>query len=84
MAFPSGHSANAMAVWLAVALLAAPERLRVPAVAAALAVALLVGLSRLVLGVHWPSDVAGGWALGAACTLLLVRLADGTSPAARH
>ncbi len=84
MAFPSGHSANAMAVWLAVALLAAPERLRVSAVAAALAVALLVGLSRLVLGVHWPSDVAGGWALGAACTLLLVRLADGTSPAARH
>jgi membrane-associated phospholipid phosphatase len=38
---------------------------------------------RLVLQVHWPSDVAGGWAFGAAWTLLLVRL-FGTSPAARH
>lgn len=77
MAFPSGHAANAMAAWLGIALLVAPPRLRVPAGVLALAVALVVGLSRLVLGVHWPSDVAGGWALGAAWTLLLVRLAGG-------
>jgi undecaprenyl-diphosphatase len=84
MAFPSGHAANAMAAWLGIALLAAPPRLRLAAIAAALAVASVVGLSRLVLGVHWPSDVAGGWALGAAWTLALARLAGGTSPSERH
>jgi undecaprenyl-diphosphatase len=83
LAFPSGHSANAMAGWLAIALLAASPRLRRPAVALALAVALVTGLCRLVLQVHWPSDVAGGWAFGAAWTLLLVRL-FGTAPPARH
>jgi len=83
MAFPSGHSANATAVWLAIALLATGPRLRRPAVALALAIAFMTGLSRLVLGVHWPSDVIGGWAFGAAWTLLLVRL-FGTAPAAPH
>ena len=81
MAFPSGHSANAMGVWLAIALLATGPRWRRPAVALALAVALVVGMCRLVLQVHWPSDVAGGWAFGAAWTMLLVRL-FGTAPPA--
>jgi undecaprenyl-diphosphatase len=81
LAFPSGHSANAMAAWLAIALLATGPRMRRPAVAAALAVALVVGVCRLVLQVHWPSDVAGGWAFGAAWTLLLVQL-FGTAPPA--
>jgi undecaprenyl-diphosphatase len=83
LAFPSGHSANAMAGWLAIALLAAGPRLRRPAVALALALALVTGACRLVLQVHWPSDVIGGWAFGAAWTLLLVRL-FGTAPSARH
>jgi undecaprenyl-diphosphatase len=83
LAFPSGHSANAMAMWLAIALLATGPQWRRPAVALALAVALVVGACRLVLQVHWPSDVAGGWAFGAAWTLLLVRL-FGTAPPARH
>ena len=83
LAFPSGHSANAMAGWLAIALLAASPRLRRPAVALALAIAFVTGLCRLVLQVHWPTDVIGGWAFGAAWTLLLVRL-FGTAPPARH
>jgi undecaprenyl-diphosphatase len=83
LAFPSGHSANAMAGWLAIALLATGPGLRRPAVALALAIALVTGLCRLVLQVHWPTDVAGGWAFGAAWTLLLVRL-FGTAPPARH
>lgn len=83
MAFPSGHSANAMAVWLALALLATSPGLRRPAVALALAIAFATGLSRILLQVHWPSDVVGGWAFGAAWTLLLVRL-FGTSPPARN
>ncbi|HEX8625446.1 MAG TPA: phosphatase PAP2 family protein [Allosphingosinicella sp.] len=83
LAFPSGHSANAMAGSLAIALLAASPRLRLPAVALALTIALVTGICRLVLQVHWPTDVVGGWAFGAAWTLLLVRL-FGTAPSARH
>ncbi|HEX8574214.1 MAG TPA: phosphatase PAP2 family protein [Allosphingosinicella sp.] len=83
LAFPSGHSANAMAGWLAIALLATSPALRRPAVALALAIAFVTGLCRLVLQVHWPSDVVGGWAFGAAWTLLLVHY-FGTSPPARH
>lgn len=73
--FPSGHSANAVLVWLTLALLLARgPRARTAALAAAAALALLVGLSRIMLGVHWPSDVVAGWAFGLIWILLLFRL----------
>ncbi|HEX5184483.1 MAG TPA: phosphatase PAP2 family protein [Allosphingosinicella sp.] len=81
--FPSAHAANSTIAWLGLALIAAPPRYRSFSVAAALLLALLVGLTRLVLAVHWPSDVIGGWAFGAAWTLLLLRVADGMSPQRR-
>lgn len=62
--FPSGHSANSMAVFVAVALMAAPPAWRRPALAAALSLSIVIGLTRIFLGVHWPSDVIGGWAWG--------------------
>jgi membrane-associated phospholipid phosphatase len=62
--FPSGHAANTMAVFLAIALIAAPARYRRHAVTAAVVMSLLVGVTRPYLGVHWPSDVVGGWVLG--------------------
>jgi undecaprenyl-diphosphatase len=73
--FPSGHSANSMIVYLGFALLAFddPDRRRW-AIAAALALTLLIGLSRPMLGVHWPSDVIAGWAFGMLWTLLCVSL----------
>jgi undecaprenyl-diphosphatase len=37
-----------------------------------------------VLGVHWPSDVIGGWAFGAGWVLLWTRLTEGTAAPARH
>ncbi|MGD9472523.1 MAG: phosphatase PAP2 family protein [Novosphingobium sp.] len=37
--------------------------------AVAMTLTILIGLSRLYLGVHWPSDVAAGWALGAGWAL---------------
>jgi len=68
MAFPSGHSANSMTAYLAIALLAVPATHRRPVAIAAVIVSLMVGISRVYLGVHWPSDVIGGWALGLMAT----------------
>jgi undecaprenyl-diphosphatase len=64
LAYPSGHAANSMTAFLAIALIAAPPAYRRPAVAAALILSFAVGLSRIYLCVHWPSDVIGGWAFG--------------------
>jgi len=69
--FPSGHSANSMAVFVAIALIAVPRPWRRSAVVLAACSSLLIGLTRVVLGVHWPTDVVGGWAWG----LLVVGLA---------
>lgn len=65
-AFPSGHTSRAFAV---AALLAFRFRWRVGAIA--FVVAFLVGLSRIYLGVHWPSDVLGGAVVGIALALAL-------------
>ena len=85
MAFPSGHSANAMLLGLGLALLLPLERRgRVVAVTVALLFAAAIGASRVVLNVHWPSDVMGGWSFGALWTLLLLRLFGGTSQERLH
>ena len=73
--FPSGHSANTMAVFLAIALIAVPERWRRHAVIVAVGASALIGLTRPYLGVHWPSDVVGGWALGATLAIAASRFA---------
>ena len=66
LSFPSGHAANTMITFLALALIAAPAKGRAAAIAVAAAMSVLVGLTRPFLGVHWPSDVVGGWAFGIA------------------
>lgn len=70
LSFPSGHSANSMIVYLTFALLFAPERQRLAWAWAAIALSLLIGISRPMLGVHWPSDVVSGWSFGLLWTLL--------------
>ena len=76
LSFPSGHAANTMIVFLSLALLAVPSRFRHVAVPIALAGAAVVGITRPMLGVHWPSDVIGGWAFGAAWVLAMLGLAE--------
>lgn len=63
--FPSGHAAGSAVLFGALVLLV-PQQHRVPVILVAAAVAFLVGMSRVVLGVHWPSDVVAGWAAGTA------------------
>jgi undecaprenyl-diphosphatase len=72
--FPSGHAMLSAVTFLTLgALLAASTtdlRLRGYCMGAALALTLLVGLSRLYLGVHYPTDVIAGWCVGSAWALL--------------
>lgn len=68
--FPSGHAGNSMVTYVALALFVAPERWRVPAVVAGFGLALAIGATRPMLGVHWPSDVVGGWLYGLAVVAL--------------
>lgn len=68
LSFPSGHATNAMAILVLAALLV-PKSHRALWVCLAVGVSLLVGLSRLALGVHWPSDVVGGLLWGAGFAL---------------
>lgn len=68
--FPSGHAAGAMTLFGAIALLWPSRALS----AFCAAMILATGLSRVWLGVHWPSDVMGGWIAGAAWLLLMAPL----------
>jgi undecaprenyl-diphosphatase len=77
LAFPSGHAANAMITALAIALLLpVRQRNRAIAVGVGVALALQIGASRVMLGVHWPSDVVGGWAFGLMWVIICMRLAS--------
>jgi undecaprenyl-diphosphatase len=66
-AFPSGHATQAVAFYAMAAIVIgvrAPIRRRAVMWAAAVAVAMIVGFSRLYLGAHWLTDVLAGYAIG--------------------
>lgn len=71
LSFPSGHSANAMMTYVALGLLLVDPGTRRWWLIGAFVLAILVGLSRVILGVHWPSDVVGGWSFGVVWAMLL-------------
>jgi len=72
--FPSAHAASNMILWLAIALLPRRGAARGWILAGALALAVAIGASRVVLAVHWPSDVIAGWLLGAGWVMLWLPL----------
>ena len=79
LSFPSGHTSMSAIVFLTLGALIASTRSRVPErlyiLAAAALLAFLVGISRVMLGVHWATDVLGGWAFGTAWAVTWLLLA---------
>ena len=72
--FPSGHSMLSMVLYLTLGALLArvlpSRRERLYVMACAVFLVGIIGLSRIYLGVHYPSDVLGGWTAGFAWALL--------------
>jgi membrane-associated phospholipid phosphatase len=74
--FPSGHTANTTTVYLMLAVLTwivvRTLWIRVAATATAVLVSVVVGVSRVVLGVHSPTDVLAGWVLAVSWVIIVI------------
>ncbi|WP_296577312.1 phosphatase PAP2 family protein [Phreatobacter sp.] len=71
--FPSGHAMISAVTYLTLGVLLtrldAPRRVHAYFLTVAVLMTVMIGISRIYLGVHWPTDVLAGWCLGAAWAL---------------
>jgi len=78
--FPSGHAMNSAVTYLTLGVLLAKSEtrraVRIYLVALASILVIAIGLSRIYLGVHWPTDVAAGWCVGSLWALFCSAVAD--------
>jgi undecaprenyl-diphosphatase len=83
LSFPSGHATMSAAIFLTMGALLASTRSRgqerVYILFAAAVLTVLVGLSRVGLGVHWATDVLAGWAFGSAWAMVWLLVARGST-----
>ena len=70
--FPSGHATGSMALALCIIVLLWRTKWRLTAIIAGAIYVLVIGFSRLYLGVHYPTDILGGWLLSTAWVALVI------------
>jgi undecaprenyl-diphosphatase len=74
LSFPSGHAMGSAVTYLTLGALLArtqPRRhIKIYVLTVAVLLTLMVGISRVYLGVHWPTDVLAGWCAGSAWALI--------------
>jgi len=78
--FPSGHAMGSATLGMALIFLCWPTRWRWPMIVGAIAFVVLVGLSRLYLGVHYPSDILAGWCAAVAWVVSMDILVERKAP----
>ncbi len=81
--FPSGHAMGSMTLACVLVLLCWPTRARWPVLVAAALFVALVGLSRVYLGVHYPSDIVAGWMAALAWTVAVYAVVFGSRHSSR-